>query len=98
MCQTLLDHGADPRVCTKNGRTVLHQALNRRKSDAALLTVFLDAGVSADRPDKRGLTALHLAAMNGDVPCAQALLVSGASPSLLDAEGRSALLLTLSVA
>jgi ankyrin repeat protein len=85
---------------TRSGRTVLRQAADHGfdKVVSKLIQLAADrndpAGLNINARDtKKGMTALHRAAMNGQAACVQALLAAGADPSLLDAQSRSALAL-----
>ncbi len=63
----------------------LYQAAER--NDAAALALLLECGLDPDRPDESiGKTALHVAAMEGNVEAARVLLAHGASVSARDGE------------
>jgi len=53
------------------------------------VTVLLDHGAEIDAAGERGMTALHYAAMKGDVDAIRLLLGRGASPGIKDADGRT---------
>ncbi len=60
-----------------------------------ILTLLLQAGADVNARDIRGATALHYAAVAGNLPMTQLLLRAGAKPHLLTDDGSSALLLAL---
>ena len=49
--------------------------------------MLIEAGAAVDRPDASGATPLHLAASNGAVRAAVALLDAGAAPSPASDDG-----------
>ncbi len=61
--RTLLDHGADPNACGKNGTTVLMYAktalIEQAAPDFTILTELLEAGADASRHDARGKDIFH---------------------------------------
>ena len=56
-----------------------------------LVSLLLEAGADVDRPCEHGTTALHLATSWGHVDVVQRLLTAGATSSVKDADGRTAL-------
>ena len=75
MVQQLLEHGADPHICTNDHKTPLHLASSRGLLEAARL--LLRYGAKVDMKDKEGKTPLQLAVSDemtkllleyGDVP------------------------------
>ena len=62
-----------------------------KTDDAALIKVFLDAGIDPDARADSGRTALMSAAESGNEAALNALLARGATLTLVDDDGRSAL-------
>ena len=56
------------------------------------LKVLLDAGLGMNARDRRGRTALHMAATLGQVELARYLVARGADINATDAEGRTPLM------
>jgi uncharacterized protein len=79
--------GADPASATRAGKggLPLHQAILRNKTEIALF--LLEAGASADIPDRTQRTPLHLAVERGNVAMVTALLERHARPDERDATG-----------
>ncbi|XP_014238153.1 serine/threonine-protein phosphatase 6 regulatory ankyrin repeat subunit C-like [Trichogramma pretiosum] len=97
VAQELLIYGADPNLANDEGRTALH-AICQRDGDVAdfangffQLCAETRRQVRIDAPDSGGMTALHLAVLNGDKSLTETLLRRGAEPSLADNEGQTAL-------
>jgi ankyrin repeat protein len=63
---------------------ILREAAER--GDAAALGAMLACGFDANVPDEMGVTALHRAAMGGQVEAVRVLLAHGASMTALDQE------------
>lgn len=61
------------------------------------LKVLLDSGVSVTARDRRGRTALHMAAMLGQVELARYLVARGADINITDSEGRTPLMIAVSL-
>lgn len=80
---------ADPKVKTRDGRTLLHLAAVT--AGDALVGLLVRGGVAVDAKDPQGWTALHFACAQGQAPLARALLTAGADPNARDAEGRTPL-------
>lgn len=85
---------------TRSGRTVLRQAADHgfTKVVCKLIQLAIDRSDTVNlsinaRDTKKGMTALHRAAMNGHAASVQALISAGADPSLSDAQSRPALAL-----
>ncbi|KAK4149122.1 ankyrin-3 [Chaetomidium leptoderma] len=77
---------------TRSGRTVLRQAADHGfdKVVSKLIQLASDdpASLALNAQDtKKGMTALHRAAMNGHAACVAALLAAGADVTLLDNQG-----------
>jgi ankyrin repeat protein len=92
--KALLKLGADLNVVTTfNGESGLHLASAAPNGDrVASVKALLQSGANVNARDKKGSTALHLAAAKADLALMKALLEVGADPVLLDAAGESALL------
>ncbi|MCA1568300.1 MAG: trypsin-like peptidase domain-containing protein [Acidobacteria bacterium] len=61
------------------------------------LKALLGAGLGANARDKRGRTALHMAAMLGQVELARYLVARGADINAIDSEGRTPLMIAVSL-
>lgn len=77
----LLDHGADIEAESRNRKLPLARPLHvavagRRPLEVA--TVLLDAGADPNSTQAGGWTALHSAALHGNLPLVQLLLAKGA--------------------
>jgi len=90
--ELLTSHGADLMRHSNdwNDNTLLHQAVlaacnNARSShdSTSCLAILLQAGAPVDGLDKRGTTALHLAALRGSAGCVRLLLKHGADVTLV---------------
>lgn len=89
MIAFLVENGASP-LCTRDGRTLLHQAAqdNVNTADMALLLRF---GIPLDAPDKYGSSAFLLAASAGSCNALDSLAAAGADVTLRDSMGNTAL-------
>lgn len=67
----------------------LHDSV--RKADFGRITKQLAAGVDVNQRDEFGRTPLMIALDSGATQLAEALLVSGANPNLVDAKGKTAI-------
>ncbi|KAB8072723.1 ankyrin repeat-containing domain protein [Aspergillus leporis] len=77
----LLAHGGDPNLETRNGSTVLIEAI-RKKAPQRLVDLLLDAGADANRKNREGKTALFEAVHLDQVTIVTTLLDHGANPNL----------------
>lgn len=92
MMQRLLEAGADPNVAARGsgGVSPIHGVSCGRRSDAPAAIELLAAhGADLDARNVRGVTALHMAVRDRNVPAVRALLAHGASPDLEDRGRRS---------
>lgn len=85
----LLADGASP-FCTRDGRTLLHQAA-WKNANTASMTLLLGLGLPVDAPDNDGRSPLLLAAFVGSSEALNCFVAAGADVSLRDAEGNTAL-------
>ncbi len=87
----LINAGAEPPATTDSGYTLLMVAV--RAEDLELVRWLLDNGspVNAVRPDGNRITALMMAADEGDEAAVQLLLEYGADPSITNRDGDTAL-------
>jgi len=85
MARMLLIHKADPNAADGNGRTLLHYAAARGRTEFAeyLLSKKADPNV----PDTKGKAPLHLAIEQKNLEMIDLLLDLGADPDLTDARG-----------
>ena len=95
LCKVLLAHGADPKVVSSDGETILAaaaglafiQGYHRGKLPAERLEVvklFVDLGVDVNREDDYGITPLMAAANMGDTAIIQYLVDKGANLGAYD--------------
>lgn len=89
--QTLLAHGADPNIASRNAMRVapLHSAVAAERLDIAEALLAHGADVNAVQADD--FTPLHEAAQNGQVPMIELLLKHGADLSARKSDGQTAL-------
>jgi len=78
------------------GETALGVATRRSNLDA--VRFLIGAGAQVDRSDRKGLTPLMYAALNGNVAAAAMLLQAGANPSLSNIDGVTAVAMATNVA
>ena len=78
MARRLLEHGADPNICTNNHLTPLHEASSRGLLEVARL--LLSYGAKVDAKDGEGRTPFQLAASMGHHEITKLLLEHGAVP------------------
>uniref|UniRef100_A0ABD2X5S7 Uncharacterized protein n=1 Tax=Trichogramma kaykai TaxID=54128 RepID=A0ABD2X5S7_9HYME len=94
LVELLLREGADPNLANEEGRTPLHLVCERRRQDL-LKIVFdrYDGRVRVNARDKKGNTALHVAASAADSSrgLIEFLLAKGADPSIANEEGSTPL-------
>ncbi|CAD7701114.1 unnamed protein product [Ostreobium quekettii] len=87
--QTLLDGGAGVDLpSTSKGATPLYAAVNRGHIE--VLSILIDAGASVTTPLTNGVTPLHMASALLRPDMVELLLMNGADPSALDADGDTA--------
>lgn len=105
MVEALLKHGADPKLCSNDGRNALHHAVSipalcfsQSSSQGAVticpLTIPLllaSASLDINAIDATGETALHIAARNGLVGVIASLLQAGANPDCINRNGETPL-------
>ena len=88
--------GADPQarvLLAQAGRADKDLSKALEKGDEAGVTAALDAGADANATDKRGQSALMLAAKQGQSSLVALLIARGAQVNLRDKDGQSALML-----
>ena len=85
----LLSHGADPRVKTPEGETVLHLAIGSAPRVKVLLELAPVLDINAQ--DDQGRSALHHAAASGNHATMEVLLANGANINMRDIGGASVL-------
>jgi ankyrin repeat protein len=90
MAKLLLARGADAKVRTPNGETVLHAAAMIEST--VLMTALIEAGADKNLANRDGETPLHWAAMTGTFLAVKALADAGADLDARDARvGNTAL-------
>lgn len=90
LLQLLLDSGANKNAQNHYHDTPLHQAADADES-GEIVALLLNVGVLVDVPNKQGMTPLMIAARAGKLHNLRQLLDHGASLSLTDNQGFSAL-------
>ena len=91
---SLIDHGANLNIQCNTGQTALMYALNGIAASPegdATARVLIQAGAALDLQTKEGSTALMFAAESSSLATVQTLVDRGASLTLLDADGLSAI-------
>ena len=105
MVEKLLKHGADPQLCSNDGRNALHHAVSipalcfSQSSSQGGLTIcpltipllLASASLDINAVDAAGETALHIAARNGLVGVIASLLQAGANPDCVNRKGETPL-------
>jgi ankyrin repeat protein len=72
-------------------RTPLHVAIRKSESNIAVVKVLLNSGADINAQDRFGITAIHLAALNGLSDCVEFLMKSGANITIKSKQGITAL-------
>ena len=92
LCALLVKYGADINIADTEGNTYLHWylSLSLKNFDAAL-SVLRKYNIDLDRKNAGGKTALHIAALQGDMKNIRLLMKVGADPNIKDADGRTPL-------
>lgn len=93
-CVELLSAGAavaNINAVDREHRTPLHFAVMSTDSSVELLQLLLKRGALVNAADKTGFTALHIAALNEQSRCVDALIWAGADISATTCTGLSAL-------
>ncbi|MCE5295298.1 MAG: ankyrin repeat domain-containing protein [Chlamydiales bacterium] len=89
-CLDLLGQGADPKVQTSTGQSLLHVALEEYYEKPLIdeatrpfhvLHLLLEMGVDPNQKDANGITPLAMAAQKGDIYAVYLLLTYGAIPN-----------------
>lgn len=89
IAKMLLEHGAHCDAVDDSGRTALHISVGSEYLDIAKLLIET-GNASLDIQDKRGETALHLAAALGSKRVIRYLLSKGAKDNIPNSEGKTA--------
>ncbi|XP_059470956.1 ankyrin-3-like isoform X1 [Neocloeon triangulifer] len=92
MCRFLVDKGADLSAVTKYGDDALHMACFRGNLDNVKYLLGLN-GFSVEKKGQHGRSALHFAAVKGQVKVAEFLLSRGADVNACDDESKTPLIL-----
>lgn len=90
VARLLLAHGADANRSDVYSWTPLMRAVRERRLQTVRLLVD-NARTDVNQRGENGITALHLAVVNGDGDTVKLLLAGGADPRIEDNSGRNAL-------
>ncbi|QOZ65882.1 ankyrin repeat domain-containing protein [Bradyrhizobium arachidis] len=77
----------DPNLSNDEGQSFLHRYAAHLNLTG--IEVFIACGADINKQDNIGMTPLHYAAFNGQLPALRALFNAGANPSLRTIDGRS---------
>ena len=95
VAQVLLDHGANAKLETDHGETVLHVVsrgeYDSQEQGARTAQLLLERGVDVNARKKNSFTSLHEAAFRGNIEVARVLLDHGANAELETEAGETAL-------
>ncbi|XP_058810212.1 transient receptor potential channel pyrexia-like isoform X1 [Phymastichus coffea] len=83
--------GTDPNAVNQNHRTPLHYAVMNTCSSPELVELLIKHGASVNVKDKQELTPLHIASLNEQSQCVDALIWAGADVSATTKTGLTAL-------
>lgn len=90
VARLLLEHGADPNRADVYSWTPLMRAVRESRLETVRLLVD-NTRTDVNRRGENGVTALHLAVVEGDRDTVKLLLAGGADPRIEDNSGRTAL-------
>lgn len=77
----LLAVGANPNICSENGKPALYWAAVKDEKELVRLLIYAGATVEAEQP-KDGYTSLHIAAQNNNIEITELLLSTGGKIAL----------------
>jgi ankyrin repeat protein len=89
--KTLVKAGANVKVKTEYGRTVLHSAALGAVAKPSLIQYLISHGAEVDASDRTGVSPLMFAAMYLDTDCCEAFRENGADIAKMDMWGRTAM-------
>ncbi|XP_063923686.1 uncharacterized protein LOC135137861 [Zophobas morio] len=89
--ETLLDSGAWLNMTDERNENALHYALASNKVNQKIIKLLLDKGINVNAQNKHGITALHIACLEGVYESVETLLDSGVSLDLTDESNQNAL-------
>lgn len=84
----LLQQQAQATALDHYRRTPLHWAAKNPQAHE-VIRLLLQAGIDVNTQDRFGMTALHLAAKHGNLPCVKQLIEAGAGTRIYDAFGNT---------
>jgi len=91
ICRTLISLGANVNAVDDSGFTPLLMAINPEPDCEKLVGLLLDNGADPNKADNQGNTALHLAALSGNIPCVLKLAYAkGIALTVKNNEGKTA--------
>ena len=87
--KSLISAGADLKSKNRMGWTLLHTAIQNRRTE--IITLLFDKGADINAKDNRGRTPLHFAVETGQKAVVEQLIAKGAEINVMDSRAENAL-------